>query len=745
MGQHRTHIDFETRSLADLPKVGEHAYAQHFTTAPLMLAYLAPGLMGSLLGNDCPDVEDFMTEGDDAFTPSSWARTLWPTRPQGFARTYKYPCPPPLLSAIERDDIFVAHNARFEQAIWYWICHKIWGWPMPRRWSCTAARARYWGIRASLDGATSDLEVVNRKNPAGKEFIDNFCKPRKYKGAKKLGIIKDLWYEPHENPQGWDTGLKYCGEDVLAEKDVDDILPDLPEFEQASWDLDFKMNTRGLPIDMETVDRAKTFCDYYTQHAVQRFEAMTALRPTQRDRVLEYLQQREEIEQIGDLRSKTLKRLTLADFPLDLQDIITIRLDTSKASVKKLDSMQLCTDSDHRARGLFLWGGAHTMRWSGKRIQPQNYVRGDPKMQALVFEFLEGGWWQADRMPGIGHNGGPPPAELPGQPAWVTAAGFRFARPLGALAQSMRGFIKAPPGKKIVQGDYSQIEARKLVWFARCMEVMETFRAGRDPYVSFGAKYMYNREYEDCFEYVDGKRKVKGNFVRPRQISKSAVLGAGFGLGPPKFVEYCDNSDIIITLDEAKNAIGAWRGAHPEIAEFNTGLWARVEQAAIMAAADNRDWGNRVCLSNTGVSFHVHRIDQERYWLICTLPSGRHIAYYRPKVRLGTKWGRAAEILSFRTEWNGKSYREDTYGGKLVENIVQGAARDVMVVGALNAEAAGFPIIGLVHDELLTLPDTDFGGPEAHIELCQLMCKLPEWVTDCPIEAEGSTMIRYGK
>ncbi len=727
VGAFRTHLDFETRSRCDLLKVGADVYAQHWTTQPIMLQFYVPSLM------DGVRVLDFL------LGVQGYQKSIYP-----FAnvddlhyRMVKPPCPPEILEAIARGDTFVAHNARFEQAIWYHICHLQWGWPMPARWSCTAARARYWGLRASLDGAASDLEVVHQKDTNGKEFINDFCKPRKYKGAKKLDIVKELWYEPQQNPEGWQKGLVYGAGDVLAEKDIDDILPDLPPFEQATWDLDFKMNTRGLPIDTKSVDRAIDFSAHYTDLAFKRFDDMTSLRPTQRDKVLDYINQREDIENLGDLRSKTLKRIVKTDLPADLKELIDIRLETSQASIKKLETMQRCTDSDGFARGLFLYGGAHTLRWSAKRIQPQNFKRGDAKVQENMFRFLEFEDWGVPSM--FGHNGGPPTDEMPAIPEWQARADLMFARPLGDLSQSMRGFIAAPKGRKLVVGDYAQIEARVLAWLARCLWVLDAYRNGEDVYVRFAGDYMYRRAYEDYFEYVDGKRKVRKEVARERQVAKSAVLGCGYGLGWQKFIEYCDNMDLTVTAEESENTIKAYRSAHIEIADQTTGIWARVDAAAKLAVQNE---GQTIELARTGITFHVHRLDAERYWLIVTLPSKRHIAYYRPKVRLGNKWGRTVEILSFRKEWSGRSYREDTYGGKLVENIVQGTARDVCAQGALNAEAAGFPVHGLVHDEIITLPDVDFAG---HDVLCKVMCELPAWITDLPVEADGGTMLRYGK
>lgn len=730
----RTHIDFETRSLTDLPKVGEHVYARHWSTAPLMLT------IGTAPRGVRPDKWEIV----DFFKVPGYAQSVYPATPANTRKILRVPCPPSILAAVQRGDTFVAHNARFEQAIYHYICHLEWGWPLPVRWSCTAARSRYFGIRASLEGSASDLEVLSQKDARGKQFIDDFCKPRKYQGAKKLGIVKELWYEPHENPQGWQDGLEYCVIDGMAEADIDVVLPDLPPFEQWAWEWDYAINWRGVPIDIQSVERAKAFSDHFTAQANKRFEEITALRPTQRDRVLDYLKQREEIADIGDLRSKTLKRLVAADFPPDLQDVIQIRLDASLASNKKLDTMERIALPDGYgnffAYGGHLYGGAHTMRWSHKRLQTGNMKRSVADVLALMFQYLEGNHW-AD----MGHNGGPPmidpmglldaPRPPPEKPAWVDAAEWRFMRPLSALSVSMKGFVKAVPGHEFIDVDYSQIEARVLAWLARCEWLLQAFRDGIDPYIKFASEYMYPGDrYEDYFDPKNGKPWKKGPYARKRQIAKSAVLGAGFGLGKPKFVEYCDNSDLIITYEEADATITAYRDAHPEI----VALWGRVERCAITAVNNP---GQVVELGGTGVKFYTWHIDSERFWLVREDPSGSCQHYYRPKIEYVTRFGKLQEQLTFRTEWNGKSYRESTYGGKLTENMVQKIARDVLVEGGKKAEAAGYPSVMLVHDSNVTMPRIGHGSPE---ELERLMCIKEPWMTDLPIAAEAGRMQRYG-
>lgn len=686
----KSHIDFETASQAELARqnaVGEHAYADHESTVPLLLAFKTSAMCDVGLIDFTKDTS----------------------------------CPKDIEWAIRTEERFVAHNARFEQAIWYWQMVKRYGWPRIPKWSCTAARARYWGIRASLDGAASDLEVPHQKNKRGTELINIFCKPRK-KVKGRIVLDRGL---PHEFPSEWEEFKYYCRDDVLAEIDVDNILPELPEFEQRIWDLDYTINWRGLPIDSELVDRATMFCDYYTSLNLARFEAITGgLAPTQRDKVLAYVQEREL--DIDNLRSKTLKRLNMADMPPDMRELIAIRLEAAKASVKKLQAMARCTTQDGLARGLLLYYGAHTGRYSGKRIQPQNFVRGNADVQKAIFRYLENEaiWDNSYYLSNSGLS----------TPKWVYDADLTFPRPLGALAQAMRGFIKAPPGKRFVVCDYAQIEARINAWLAGAERKLDMFRQGVDLYCMFATK-VYGTKYDDYFEVVNGKRKVrKGPRADERQISKSAELGCGFGLGGTAFVAYCDNMDITITEAEAKAVVKTWRDDNPEIVKF----WERVEKAAIIATT----FEDRLVKVGDHISFKVYRVDSERWWLECFLPSGRHIAYFRPKVTDIVRWGIPAKQLSFRTEWNGKSFRESTYGGKLVENIVQGTARDVMMVGIQNAEKNGYECVLTVHDENVTLCDIGHGSSR---ELESLMCELPAWIGSCPIVAEGGETERYGK
>ena len=247
---------------------------------------------------------------------------------------------------------------------------------------------------------------------------------------------------------------------------------------------------------------------------------------------------------------------------------------------------------------------------------------------------------------------------------------------------------------------------------------------------------MYRRRYSDYFGR-DGK--VLSHFADERQRAKSAVLGCGFQLGPPGFQAYCDNMDIIITLEEAERTIKAYRGAYPEICDYNNGLWSRINWCAIEAV---RDEGKVVTLWGTELTFHVDRLDDTRYWLLMTLPGGlRHVAYYRPKVDTVNQWGQP--VLSFRSEWMGKSYREETYGGRLTENAVQAIARDICMTGALNASDAGYQVFGTVHDEVLNL--RRIGSHNQLKPLRECLLDLPAHYAGLPLDAEVKDFIRYRK
>lgn len=332
---------------------------------------------------------------------------------------------------------------------------------------------------------------------------------------------------------------------------------------------------------------------------------------------------------------------------------------------------------------------------SGKLVQPHNFIRGKLKIPQIaeVFELLATGDWRLFEL--------------------------IFEWPIDRIAQVMRGFIKAGPGKMLYVVDYSSIEARVLVWLAQQHDVLDTFFKGADPYRVMASK-LYNKPYESVDPEGDERR-----------IGKNLVLGCGYGLGAAKFVEYSEKAGTEITPEFAKIAVKAYRDANPKVVQF----WNDVEQRAIAAVRDRVPRERKIKLRN--LAFFL-----EEFWLVIELPGGRELRYFKPRVKLVEKWGHIKPELSFMADFRGRMYPEQTYGGKLVENIVQAVARDLMVNGMFEAESECYPVIGTVHDELITEPDKGFG--DIH-ELEQIVCRAPTWAKGLPIAAKGFVTERYRK
>ena len=305
---------------------------------------------------------------------------------------------------------------------------------------------------------------------------------------------------------------------------------------------------------------------------------------------------------------------------------------------------------------------------------------------------------------------------------------------------ALRGAIIPGAGKKLVTADYSAVEARGLFWVCDHQEGVEMFLKGIDPYLEMAA-FLDDVPYESL---------NKKDHPDQRQFGKQIILGAGYQLGPPKFIDYCAQSKIVIDLPKAKKGIHGYRERHKPVPLF----WYACENAAIQA------------MQNPGTVVRVNQhiaYKRANRFLFCQLPSGRLIPYPYPELTWNTrefldektgKWVQSKklaityeEVDSFTKKWS-RSY---TYGGKLVENIVQALCRDIMAHAMRVVKKDGrFQILLTVHDELVTAINTvkvmALGGDkEAYKLLEQLMCVLAPWAKGFPIAAEGATMDRYRK
>ena len=496
---------------------------------------------------------------------------------------------------------------------------------------------------------------------------------------------------PEDEPERFKWFSQYCATDVLGEQELDHTLPDLTPRQKTMFVLDMRMNDRGIPIDVPLVAKALKVVTELEIDLHAKVVALTGgVTATQLVKFNNVLFDHDVV--LPNLQAETV-RLELKRDDLDpvARTLLELRTESGRASTKKLDSMMWCADPiDHVVQGSFLYHGAHTGRYAGRLVQPHNFIRGNlkPRQMATVFDLL-------------GH-------------ADADLFKLMYDKPIDTIGQCMRGFIRAPKGKEFVIADYTAIEARVLAWVAGEEHMLQAYRQNLDVY-----KLMAIRLYACTMEDVADEQ---------RRIAKNLVLGCGYQLGGPGFVLYAAGAGVALTEEFATRAVKAYRAGHPRIVES----WRTVDQLFAAAVMNPEE-------TFTGLKCKFNMVEQ---WLCVTLPSGRQLRYPYAQCVPGEKWGKPANMLSYRTEINGQFLKEKTYGGKLIENIVQAIAFDIMQEGMLSAETNGYPVVGTVHDEVLTLRTIGAGSAK---ELEDLVCSIPSWSKGIPLAAKGFVCERYRK
>lgn len=679
------HLDFETYSEAPLRVCGGYRYAMDRTTEILCACYS-------------------FDDEDEVFT---WV----PCITQAQAKQHGLPVnsfwkygpevPSRLASAVATGATIIAHNASFERAIWEAVVVRRHGGPKTKReqFVCTAARSAASGLPRSLEHVAMSLGEGNQKDTEGSKLLKIFAMPKKVTKKDTRARIFPL-----DMPDEFKRLCSYCQQDVRTEKNVDKKVPHLHPREQALFAFDMLVNERGLRIDIPMVEKASRIVAQIESEIVAEVVKLTTcdewpegLRPTQRDKMLKFFDSIGVIlENMQADHVRKYMRENIGKISELGRRLLLLRMEASKASTKKFVSMMAYCGPDQLARGTLLFTGAHTGRWSGKGIQPHNFIRGKLKYeeQLRVFELIK----MNDH-------------EL---------FDLFYEWPLTAISSCMRGFIIPSEGKILRVVDYASIEARVLAWLAQEEWVLKVYESGLNLYKQMAAAVFNIEDAEsiskDCNEY---------------KIGKNLVLGCGYGLGAAKFVAYSEKAGVEISEAFAKQAVKAYRTKHRKIVSF----WYDVERCAIAAVRNGATRENPVTLRN--LQFFV-----EDQWFCIKLPVGRCLRYFRPKVVPVEKFGEPALQLQFKTEFRGRLVTESTYGGKLVENIVQATARDILVEGMYQAEQHGYRVIGTVHDEILTEQLPDEGSIH---ELEKIVCQLPSWANGLPISAEGFESYRYRK
>jgi DNA polymerase len=611
--------------------------------------------------------------------------------------------PARLMGWVRGGGRFGAHNAAFERCVWRWALsrqHPDIPEVKDSQWVCTAAKAAASGLPRSLEKALKAMQMPVLKDEEGAKLINVFCKPRK--PTKKDPRTRIL----PEHDVRFQRFIEYCQQDVRGEVALDNALPDLIPRQRRMFILDMAMNDRGLPIDLPLVKKALGVVQALERDIAAQVQALTGgVRATQVAKMLELFAERGL--DLENMRKETITQ-ALKDDTLDetTKRLLELRVEAGKASTKKLVSMLACADPDDWVvQGGFLYHGAHTGRYAGRLVQPHNFIRGLLKdwQQDLVFGLLD----MADPDLFTLLFEGVPFTDKKGDP--VTTG------PIDVISQCMRGFIRAPYGYELAVVDYTAIEARVLAWVAGEDHMLEAYFAGVDVYKLMAKKLWKLATLEEVTD-------------EQRRIAKNLVLGCGYQLGGVKFVDYCANAGLIIEPDFAMSAVKAYRKEHPAICES----WKTVESLVVGA------------IKHPGVVYRGLRCKffMRDHWLCIQLPSGREIRYPYARAVPCERWGKPAHEISFRTEIKGQFLREKTYGGKLIENIVQGIAFDCMQEGMLSADTNGYPVHGTVHDELITLR---VKGTSDVKELEKIVCEIKPWMKGIPLAAKGFVTERYKK
>lgn len=672
----RSTVYVETRSECYLKKAGAWEYSRHESTEVVCVAYKI---------NDGP------------------TKIFYPFANDFFGENYRPPRD--FTDAVcDPNTVLVAHNAFFEQSIFancfiekyiYYepievqrALYNAFDWN-PKRWRCTAAKARANALPGALEKVAQALKLGVEKDKVGHALMLKLCKPRKTWLVKKTG---DKYFGKRED---FLRLGQYCMTDVDVEYMVDNLLPNLSEYERRVWELDQKMNQQGVFVDL---DSCKLILSMIEIESTTLKEEVTELTlgivesAAQRAEVLNYV--RSEGLDLPNLQAKTvadaLKAGGMTEVAKRLLEIRQVVSKTSTAKYKRF--VERTSPTDSRVRDLLVYHGPSTGRWSGSGVQPQNFPRGlindtDQAIDVIQSRDLE----------------------------FVRLV---YRDPMMTFSSCLRGMLTASPGKALFAADYSAIETRVLWWLAGHDAGLRLFYEGIDSYKEMAS--------------VIFKIPVGTVTKNQRQLGKKAVLGCGYGMGHAKFRKSCHDegmTDVDVTL--AKTAVDAYRSTHYPVKT----LWDLQERAAIFAV---KNPSKRVTVR--GITWFMDDLGD---FLRCRLPSGRILSYPYPILRAQTTpWGEVRPVLcywgmnSFTRKWE----EEKTYGGKFVENLVQAIARDIMVNGMFKVEEAGYSLLITVHDELVAEAET--GSVE---EFEKLITDLPAWANGCPIAAEGWTGQRYKK
>ena len=591
------------------------------------------------------------------------------------------PLPTRVLDALTNPAITkAAFNAAFERTcIGRYLGKRL----DAAQWQCTAVQSAMLALPLSLEGVGEVLGIGRKKLKEGGDLVRYFSLPRKPTKANGQRT-RNL---PEHAPEKWQRFKEYCVRDVDAEREIRSRLRDypIPAKEQSLYQLDQEINDRGILVDPVLVARAIECDGQYREKTTRRAYELTGLANPNSPAQLKDWLEGQGIK--ADTLDKKAVRALLPGAEGDALEVLKLRLLMAKTSVKKYEAIRRSVCPDGRVHGLLQFYGANrTGRWAGRLVQIQNLPQNHIPDLALARELVKAGRYEDiealyDSTPGV-------------------------------LSELVRTAFVPRPGCRFIVADFSAIEARVVAWLAGEQWRLEVFDGGGDIYCASASK-MFHVPVEK-----------HGQNSRLRQKGKIAELALGYG-GAAGALTAMGELEMGLTEEELPSLVRQWRQANPHIIR----LWAQVENAAMLAVKEK----TRVRLGRLVFQY-------QSGMLFIALPSGRKLCYVKPRIQTNRFGG---EGLTYEGVGESKKWtRIETFGGKLTENIVQAAARDLLAGAMLRLRDAGFEIVMHVHDEaVLEVPV----GQSSVKEVCTLMAEAPAWADGLPLRADGYECEFYKK
>ena len=609
------------------------------------------------------------------------------------------------LLSLNQETIFIAHNAGFEQAIWQRIMVERYGFPeIPiERWRDTMAVGAWKALAMSLDTVSSMLRLRQQKDKEGSSMTIGLSKAR-----------KDGSYD--RSRETMQRVVDYCKNDVTGQLELHRRLGHLSPEEQHVWNIDQRINRRGIGLDLAFIAAAQRVVDAATAPLLCEFRDLTGgLAPGQVAKIIDWA--RDQGAELENLQKGTIAALLgeeddddgsdsllddpagppVASLPDQVRKALKIRSMLGSSSIKKLAAMRACVGYDGRARGLVQYAAAHTLRWGGRILQPQNFPRGDWGRTGID---------PAKAIAAIS-SGDPEVVERElGMPA------------IKAVGDALRFALVAGPGKVFVSGDFAGIEMRVDLALAGQHDKCELLASGADVYLDmadkiFGKPSGYHNKVEHVLE---------------RTIGKNAVLGCGFQMGPETFFNrYCSDQSVQFAEQVVEAYRKKWAPRVPN-------MWYELQSASIEAVK------NRTTVETSqGIRFSYPRGSD---WIMVTYRGcWQQMWYYQPRFeREGGRFG--DDCWSYLGVKKGHPTRIQMYGGIITENIVQWLARGILAQAMSRLESRGYELILTVHDECVAeTTDRDEDRFRAIME------EQPDWVQamGVPIQVETWCYERYRK